>query len=85
MGKSVAPYSHVIDPAEAAFAPFRRTLRKEDQQRLDTLFNLARWHTPSGVAQSDPDPFRPILLSVLIEILHLLEEHPSEARGGDSL
>ena len=51
---------------------------------MDELFSMARRHTASGVMLSDPDPFRPIMLSMLIEMLHLLEECRA-ARGGDAL
>lgn len=53
---------------------FRRGLRREDQARLDVLFNYARRHTPSGVLLSDPDPLRPIMLGMMIELLRRLEQ-----------
>ena len=82
MGKSVAPYSHVLNGLEAEFRPFRRALRKEDQERLDLLFTLARKHTPAGVMQSDPEPFRLLVLSVLLELLRMLQErHDGPAQG----
>lgn len=80
MGKSLTPYSNVIDRIEAEFAAYRRALRKEDQQRLDRLFNLARRHTASGVVRSDPDPFRTVMVSVLIELLRLVEEGDDATR-----
>ncbi len=49
---------------------------REDQKRFDRLFNDARRHTPGGVLQSDPDPFRPVLLGMLIELLRRLDEVP---------
>ena len=74
MGKSVTPYSHVVDQVEAAFGDFRRGLPREDQGRFDRLFNDARRHTPGGVLLGDPDPFRPVLLGMLIELLRRLDE-----------
>ena len=74
MGKSVTPYSHVVDQVEASFADFRRGLPREDQKRFDRLFNDARRHTPGGVLLGDPDPFRPVLLGMLIELLRRLDE-----------
>ena len=78
MGKSITPYSHVVDQVEAAFSDFRRALTRADQARCDTLFNYARRHTPGGVLQSDPDPFRTVLLGMLIELMRRLDE---EQRG----
>jgi hypothetical protein len=63
----------VVDQVQAAFADFRRALPREDQARFDTLFNYARRHTPGGVLLADPDPFRPVLLGMLIELFRRLD------------
>jgi hypothetical protein len=73
MGKSVSPYSHLLDQLESQFAPFRRALTREDQARFDRLFSHARRRVPAGVMQSDPDPFRTAVLGMLIEILARLD------------
>ncbi len=89
MGKSILPYSQVVDLVEGFFTPYRRCMTKEDKARFDRLFNFARRHTPGGVVLSDPDPFRPIVLAMLLEILALLEKREDEranrpcARHGD--
>lgn len=70
----------MIDSVEALFAPYRRALRKEDQERLDRLFNMARRQTAAGVMQSDPDPFRTIALSMLLELLRQVEERDDPPR-----
>ncbi len=89
MSKSVLPFSQVVQRLEAEYAPFRRCLPKADQARFDALFSYARRHTPAGVMQSDPDPFRHVLLGMLLEILKRLEEleHDRVAgpRRGDSV
>ena len=82
MGKSITPYSHVVDQVETAFSDFRRALTRADQARFDTLFNYARRHTPGGVLQSDPDPFRTVLLGMLIELMRRLDESSYERSGG---
>lgn len=74
MGKSITPYSHVVDQVETSFADFRRALTRADQARFDRLFNYARRHTPGGVLQSDPDPFRTVLLGMLIELMRRMDE-----------
>lgn len=69
MGKSVLPYSQVVDQEEKNFVEFRRSLTREDKELIDRLFNFARRHTPGGVMLADPDPFRPIVMGMLIELL----------------
>jgi len=73
MGKTVAPYSWVIDQQQQAWADFRRALRKEDQVYFDRVFDAARKHTPSGVAQSAVWPMEAILLANLIELHKAVE------------
>ncbi len=73
MGKSITPYSQVVDQVQRAFNDFRRALTAEDQARFDRLFNDARRHTPGGVLQSDPDPFRTLVLGMMIEMLRRVE------------
>ncbi|MDH4120512.1 MAG: hypothetical protein OEV94_02255 [Deltaproteobacteria bacterium] len=84
MGKTVAPYSWVIDQQQQAWADFRRALRKEDQAYFDLVFDAARKHTPSGVAQSAVWPMEAILLANLIELhkaLARLQAKPEEGPG----
>ena len=78
MGKSVNPYSHVIEQVQTQFADFRRCLPRADQARFDTLFDHARQHTPGGVQLADPDPMRPMLLAMLIELLRRIEALEAE-------
>ncbi len=68
MGRTVMPFSQVVEAARREFQPFRRALRKADQQALDELFEWARLHVQAGVQLASPDPREPILLAVLIEM-----------------
>ncbi|MDH4247521.1 MAG: hypothetical protein OEW39_06870 [Deltaproteobacteria bacterium] len=54
---------------------------RDAQRRFDRLFNDARRHTAAGVLLSDPDPFRPVLLAMLIELLGRLEERDEDGNG----
>ena len=76
MGKSVLPYSQSVDQVEKIFVEFRRSLTREDKELFDRLFNFARQHTPGGVMLADPDPFRPMVLGMLIEILRRVNHGP---------
>jgi hypothetical protein len=49
MGRTVMPYSQVMESERERLKPFRRTLSKEDQQAFDRLFDRAK--TGAGVRQ----------------------------------
>ena len=66
MGKTVLPYSWVIEGQQKRFLEFRRALRREDQAHFDALFDHARYFMPAGVQQSHPEPFQPLVLSILL-------------------
>jgi len=67
MGRTVLPYSQIIEREYADWKKFRRGLRREDQAILDRLFDLARLHVQAGVYASRPWPLETILVSILIE------------------
>lgn len=74
MGRTVIPYSNVIEAEYRRWAKFRRALRKEDQERFDQLFEMARRHVQAGAYSSMPLPLQPILMSMLIELLRMNRE-----------
>ena len=67
MGRTVLPYSQVLEREYQDWKKFRRGLRREDQAILDHLFDLARLHVQAGVYASRPWPLETILISILIE------------------
>lgn len=67
MGRTVLPFSQVLEQEVQEWRKFRRGLRKEDQEFLDRLFEKARLHVQAGVYASRPWPFETILISILIE------------------
>jgi hypothetical protein len=67
MGRTVLPFSKVLEQEVQEWKKFRRGLRKEDQQFLDRLFEGARLHVQAGVYASRPWPFETILISILLE------------------
>ena len=67
MGRTVFPFSRVLEQEVQEWRKFRRGLRKEDQQFLDRLFEEARLHVQAGVYASKPWPFDTILVSILLE------------------
>ena len=67
MGRTVLPFSRVLEQEVQEWRKFRRGLRKGDQAFLDRLFEEARLHVQAGVYASRPWPFETILISILLE------------------
>ena len=61
------PFRQVLEEEIQGWQKFRRTLRKEDQQVFDRLFEKARLHVEAGSKASRPWPFETILISILVE------------------
>ena len=80
MGRTVLPFSRVLEQEVQEWRKFRRGLRKEDQQFLDRLFEEARLHVQAGVYASRPWPFETILISMLLEHEKALVELRSKIR-----
>ena len=81
MGRTVLPFSMVLAEQQKRLGQFRRTLRKQDQELFDELFERARLHVQSAVQAASPEPMESIFLSVLIEMLR--EEKHLRARVGE--
>ncbi len=73
MGRTVMPYSHVMESERERWKPFRRALSKEDQEAFDRLFDRAKMHTSAGVYVAHPCQWK-ILLSICLEHGKLIEE-----------
>jgi hypothetical protein len=67
MGRTVLPFSQALEREYQDWKKFRRGLRREDQEVLDRLFDMARIHVQAGVYASRPWPLETILISILIE------------------
>jgi len=85
MGRTVLPFSRVLEQEVQEWRKFRRGLRKEDQQFLDRLFEEARLHVQAGVYASRPWPFETILISILLEHEKALAELRSKIRALEEL
>ena len=84
MGRTVLPFSQVLEQEVQEWKKFRRGLRKEDQQFLDRLFEKARLHVQAGVYASRPWPFETILVSILLEHEKVLVELRSKLQTLES-
>ncbi len=91
MGRTLLPFSNVLAEQQTRLAKFRRSLRKQDQELFDELFERARLHVQAAVQAANPDPMESIFLSVLIEMLReekrlrsRVDELEIELRGKDA-
>jgi hypothetical protein len=73
MGRTLPPFSQLIEYERRAWAPFRRALRKDDQVAFDRLFDCAKLHVQAGVYLSRPWPFEVIAMAMLLEHQKQLE------------
>ena len=80
MGRTVLPFSQVLEQEAEGWRAFRRGLRKEDQTLLDRLFEEARLHVQAGAYASRPWPFETILMSILLEHEKALAEMRAKLR-----
>jgi hypothetical protein len=67
MGRTLPPFSQLIEHERRAWTPFRRALRKDDQATFDRLFDCAKLHVQAGVYLSRPWPFEVIAMAILLE------------------
>jgi len=74
MGRTVMPFSFVLESERERWKEFRRVLTKEDQEAFDRLFDRAKLHTSAGVYMARSWPMEPILLSICLEHGKMIEE-----------
>jgi hypothetical protein len=81
MGKTLPPFSQLIEYERRRWAPLKRTLPKPDQALFDRLFDCAKLHIQAGVMVARPWPFETIIMAIVLEqqkrlerLLSLLDE-----------
>jgi hypothetical protein len=74
MGKTLPPFSQLIEGERRRWTPFKRALPKADQALFDRLFDCAKLHVQAGVVQSRAWPFETIVIAVLLEHQKKVEE-----------
>jgi hypothetical protein len=67
MGKTLPPFSQLIESERRRWVPFKWALPKADQAVFDRLFDCAKLHIQAGVVVSRPWPFETIIMAVLLE------------------
>jgi hypothetical protein len=73
MGKTLPPFSQLIEYERRRWAPLKRALPKADQPLFDRLFDCAKLHIQAGVMVAHPWPFETIVMAVLLEQQKQLE------------
>lgn len=73
MGRTTQTMTQLVAQEEAYWAPFRRALRKEDQEIFDRLFAAARHHSAPAHYASHATPFDSMLLAMLLEAMKVVE------------
>lgn len=81
MGRTVLSFTQKILAIESEWSKFRRALRKEDQELLDELFDLAKYHSAPSSYFSTPNPMEPIFMAMLIELLKEVRKLKSELKA----
>jgi hypothetical protein len=81
MGKTLPPFSQLIEYKRRRWSPFKRALPKENNAIFDRLFDCAKLHIQAGVMVSHPWPFETIVMAIVLEqqkqlerLDHLLDE-----------
>jgi len=83
MGRTVLPFSQVLQREYEEWKKFRRALRREDQEAFDRLFDRARLHVQAAAYASSPWPLESILLSICLEHEKLLGEVLERLKKGE--
>ena len=67
MGKTLPPFSQLIEYERRRWAPFKRALPKADQPFFDRLFDCAKLHIQAGVMVARPLTFETIVMAIVLE------------------
>jgi hypothetical protein len=88
MGKTLPPFSFLIEQERRRWMPFKKALPKADQPLFDRLFDCAKLHIQAGVMVARPWPFETIVMAVLLEqqkqverLQSMLDELESHKQG----
>jgi hypothetical protein len=74
MGRTVPTFRNMIELFGLEWCDFKRALRSDDKNTFDDLLNHARKHGASGTNMVNPNPFEPIVISILIEHEKLIKK-----------
>lgn len=87
MGRTIATFHQLIEQTRARFAPYRRALRREDQQVFDALFERAKYYAASGSMEAAWNPLDTLFFTFFLEqekALRALEERLRALENDDA-
>jgi len=67
MGRTVPTFRNVIESFGLEWTDFKRALRNIDREAFEEMMNHARRHAAAGSNMSAPNPFEPVVMSILVE------------------
>jgi hypothetical protein len=67
MGKTLPPFSQLIEEERRRWMAFKNALPKAEQSIFDRLLDGATLHTRAGVMMSRPWPFEIMVIAILLE------------------
>ena len=76
MGRTLPPFTQVLEQVQAELAPYRRALRRADREALDRIFDRAKQQVAACAYAAHPWPMDLILVSALLEQEKLIGELP---------
>jgi hypothetical protein len=67
MGRTVPTFRNIIELFDWEWNDFKRALRNIDREAFEDLMNHARRHATAGSNIINPNPFEPVVMSILVE------------------
>jgi hypothetical protein len=67
MGKTLPPFSSLIEQERRRWVPFKKALPKANQALFDRLFDCAKLHIQAGVMVARPWAFGTIVMAIVLE------------------
>ncbi|MEF8847871.1 MAG: hypothetical protein V5A68_01910 [Candidatus Thermoplasmatota archaeon] len=84
MGRTVPTFRSIIESFGWEWNDFKKALRQMDQEAFEEMLNHARRHAAAGTNMANPDPFEPVVMSILIEHEKKIRELKKIVEGSDS-
>ncbi|PSG99080.1 MAG: hypothetical protein BRC29_03060 [Nanohaloarchaea archaeon SW_7_43_1] len=78
MGRTNATYRNHLDNFIDKFKPFRKGLRQENKQHLESLWEKAHSHAQAAAYMNSANPGMPAIISILLGIQKETQEHKEE-------
>lgn len=84
MGRTVPTFRNIVESFGWEWNDFKRALREMDREAFDELLNHARRHASAGSNMSNPNPFEPVVMSILVEHEKTIRKLRKDVKGKHS-